>query len=154
MDGRVLEIHIAPGAGEETRCVPGVEAVAGRGLAGDRYASRTGSRSASQGARDVTLIEIEAFWELFGSTGINLYPGMMRRNIVTEGVRLESLIGREFTIGPVRLLGLRTCPPCHRLVQKLGMPCLLKEMARSGGIYAKILEGGPLRVGDAIVPLD
>lgn len=129
-----------------------VEAMAGRGLVGDRYAVGTGSYSKSRGIRDVTLIEIEALWDFFSLTGIDLHPSLTRRNVVTEGIRLADLIGRSFSIGSVGLLGLRPCPPCQHLTRLVGIPEVLRGLARSGGIYAQIVSGGVIGVEDEILP--
>ncbi len=132
--------------------VPHIEAIPGRGLKGDRYETGIGSYSKSAGGRDVTLIEVEALWRFFGSTGVDLHPSVTRRNLLTEGVSLSSLIGSRFRVGPVELLGLRLCPPCSHLARLSGMPEILKGLAHSGGIYAEILTGGNLAVGDPILP--
>lgn len=151
VNSRVCEIYVGGLREGPMEYVPTVEAIAGQGLAGDRYALGLGSYSKSKGVRDVTLIEVEALWEFFQVSGIDLHPSLTRRNIVTEGVRLSDLIGCRFSIGPVSLLGLRPCPPCTHLARLVGIPEVLGGLARSGGIYAQVLSGGPISVGDAIV---
>ncbi|QIF01053.1 MOSC domain-containing protein [Roseimicrobium sp. ORNL1] len=128
-----------------------IEAMAGRGLAGDRYALGMGSYSKSKGVRDVTLIEIEALWDFFHASGIDLHPSLTRRNIVTEGVRLSELIGCSFSIGTVSLFGLRACPPCRHLARLVGIPEVLGGLAHSGGIYAQVVSDGIISVGDEVV---
>jgi len=150
MSASVLEIYTAPAAGAPMQFRDTAEAMANVGLEGDRYATQTGSYSRSRGLRDVTLVEIEDTWDFYRSSGIDLHPGLLRRNLVTEGAGLAELIGAEFRIGPVRLLGLRPCPPCQYLAKLLNFPELLKGFARGGGIYAQILEGGILQIGDSI----
>ena len=89
-----------------------VRAVAGKGLEGDRYFSQTGTYSNQPGSsRDVTLIEIEAIEALKRDYSIELNPGESRRNIVTRGVPLNHLVGREFKIGEVTLRGTRPREP-------------------------------------------
>ncbi|MGV3661899.1 MAG: MOSC domain-containing protein [Prosthecobacter sp.] len=149
-NAKVREIYIGAEREGPMTFVPMVEALAGKGLAGGRYAAGTGTYSRSKGVRDVTLIEIEALWDLFGTTGLDLHASVTRRNIVTEGVRLAELIGRTFSIGPVSLLGLRPCPPCRHLARLVGIPEVLSGLARSGGIYAQILNDGVIRVEDAL----
>ncbi|WP_265594207.1 MOSC domain-containing protein [Haloferula sp. BvORR071] len=128
-----------------------IEAIAGKGLDGDRYALGTGSYSKSKGIREVTLIEIEALWNFFRVSGIDLHPGLTRRNIVTEGIQLSDLVGSSFSIGPVSFLGLRPCPPCRHLAKLIGMPEVLDGLAHSGGIYAQVLSGGPIRIDDPVI---
>lgn len=150
---KVREIYIGGEREGPMRDVSQVEAMVGKGLAGDRYAAGVGSYSKSRGIRDVTLIEVEALWDFYHLSGIDLHPSLTRRNLVTEGIRLVDLIGRSFSVGPVTLLGLRPCPPCQHLVRMVGMPEVLRGLARSGGIYAQIVSGGVLGVGDEILPL-
>jgi MOSC domain-containing protein YiiM len=130
--------------------VSGIAIIAGKGLVGDRYAEGLGSFSKSKGIRDVTLIEIEALWDFFRISGIDLHPGLTRRNIVTEGVRLSELIGSPFTIGPVPFLGLRSCPPCHHLAKLIGIPEALEGLAHSAGIYAQVLSDGVIGEDDPV----
>ncbi len=153
MNGRLLDIYYASEKGTPMECASTIEAIAGRGLAGDRYERAAGTYSHYPGAHDVTLFEIEAAWDFERFSGIALHPAQTRRNLITEGVCLSDLIDREFTIGPVRLRGLRPCPPCSYLSQMLGLPILLRGLARSGGIYASVIHGGELTIGDAVSPV-
>lgn len=150
-NARVREIYVGGVREGPMEYVSTVEAIVGQGLAGDRYALGLGSYSKSRGVRDVTLIEMEAVWEFFQMSGIDLHPSLTRRNIVTEGVKLLDLIGCRFSIGPVSMLGLRPCPPCAHLARLVGIPEVLGGLAHSGGIYAQVLSGGVVSVGDAIV---
>ena len=127
-----------------------VRAVAGKGLEGDRYFSQTGTYSNQPGSgRDVTLIEIEAIEALKRDYGIELNPGESRRNIVTRGVPLNHLVGREFKIGEVTLRGTRLCEPCSHL-QKLTYQGVMRGLVHRGGLRAEIVTSGMLQVGDAI----
>ena len=104
--GTVVSIHVTPEptAAMEQRFE--VKAVAGTGLEGDRYFTGIGTFSKSPGAgREVTLIEVEAIEALEREKNISLPPGEARRNLVTRGVPLNHLVGREFQVGEVRLRG-------------------------------------------------
>jgi MOSC domain-containing protein YiiM len=151
MSACIREIYLGGEREEPMRFTSSAQAVAGKGLEGDRYALGTGSYSRSKGIRDVTLIEIEAVWDFFRNTGIDLHPGLLRRNLVTEGIRLSELIGSTFSIGSVSLLGIRVCPPCHHLAKLLGIPDVLKGFAHCGGIYAQVLNDGVIRIDDAVI---
>ena len=72
-----------------------------------------------------------------------------RRNIVTEGLRLNGLVGKRFRIGEVLIQGVRLCPPCTHLDQVTGKS-LLKPLAARGGLRADILSDGVIHVGDVI----
>ena len=76
-------------------------------------------------------------------------PGDARRNLVTRGVPLNHLVGREFSIGEVKIRGLRLCEPCDHLQQFTGQP-VIKGLRHRGGLRAQILSEGMIRVGDAV----
>ena len=150
MSAQVREIYVGRQREAPMQFVRKIEVIAGKGLAGDRYAEGTGSYSKSKGIRDVTLIEIEDLWNFYGRSGIDLHPGLTRRNIVTEGIKLSDLIDSSFTIGPVSFLGLRPCPPCRHLAKLIGIPDVLHGLAHSGGIYAQALSDGIISIDDPV----
>jgi len=114
--GEVVSVHIAQRAGMPMESRAQVEAIAGRGLEGDRYFDGVGYWSNNSGVdRDVTLIEIEAIEALDREMKIRIPVGAARRNLVTRGVPLNHLVGREFQVGAVRLHGTRLCEPCQYL---------------------------------------
>ena len=117
MMGRVESIHIATTAEATMRDVAEITAIAGVGLEGDRYATRTGTFSAKpKPSRQITLIEAEAIEALERELGVVLVPGETRRNVITRGVALNHLVGRDFTVGAVRLHGHELCEPCGDLI--------------------------------------
>ena len=83
-------------------------------------------------------------------TGHPMDAALSRRNLLTRGIRLNDLVGREFSVGGIRMLGLRLCEPCTHLARLTGMP-VLPGLVHRGGLYAQILEDGELSVGDPIV---
>src|SRR5918992_1495298 len=114
--GEVVSIHIAPDEGDATHAVDEIRAVAGRGLEGDRYFNHSGKFSHKENpGREVTLIESEAIDALGRDYGIELELGDSRRNLVTRGVPLNHLVGREFKVGEVVLRGIKLCDPCSYL---------------------------------------
>ena len=149
MSGQLLSIYISPEAGNVPHSVPRARLLAGRGLEGDRYAAGRGTFSANAGKRDVTLIETEALEAFANDYGHKLDPAHSRRNLLTRGIRLNDLIGREFSVGSVPMRGLRLCEPCAHLARLTPLPVLLGLVHR-GGLYAEILRDGDLKVGDAI----
>lgn len=118
---------------------------AGLGLEGDRYYRAGGNEP----DREITLIEAEAI-EALNAGGVALDPSESRRNVVTRGVSLNDLIGREFTIGAVRLEGIRPCDPCGHL-EKLTRPGVRVGLDHRGGLRARIIKGGSIRVGDSVI---
>jgi MOSC domain-containing protein YiiM len=150
--GEVVGLFTATREGEPMHSHESVGAVAGRGIEGDRYANGVGFYSARPlpgGARELTLIEVEALAEIEAESGIALPPLESRRNVATCGVRLGELAGKRFAIGEVLCEGVRDCPPCEHLEELTGK-AVMKPMARRGGLRANILSGGTIRVGDPI----
>ncbi len=151
--GEVVSIHIGADAEAPMVSVPKVRAVPGKGLEGDRYFRAGGTYSDRPGTgREITLIELEAIEALRRESEISIEPGAARRNLVTRGVPLNHLIGREFRVGGVRLLGLRLCEPCSHL-EGLTRKGVREGLVHRGGLRAKILTEGEIRAGDKVKPL-
>ena len=152
--GTVVAIHVASGSGEPMAGRDRVRAIAGVGLEGDRYATRTGHWSPDPRVdRDVTLIEAEVIEDLEASEGIVLGPGESRRNVTTRGIRLNDLVGRRFRVGDAICEGTRLCEPCQYLTDLLGKP-VLKPLVHRAGLRAHIVEGGEIAVGAEVAALD
>ncbi|MDB5322275.1 MAG: sulfurase [Phycisphaerales bacterium] len=150
MAGLVESIYVAPTAGVAMVSVVEAVAVAGRGLAGDRYETGAGTFSSWPKDHEFTLIEGEAIEAMNRLPGVRLGLGDTRRNVTTRGIALNELVGREFTVGSVRCLGTRLCPPCDHLRKLLGIAELIQIMEGRGGLRATLVEGGTIRVGDSI----
>lgn len=149
-EGTIVSLHMAPTGAAAMRSVASIAAVAGRGLEGDRYFSGLGTYSNHPGTgRDVTLVEIEAVEALKRDYDIEITPGLSRRNIVTRGVPLNHLVGRQFKIGEVILRGMRLCEPCSHL-EKLTRQGVMRGLIHRGGLRAEIIRGGTIHVGDPI----
>jgi len=146
-----VSIHLAKAGGAPVKEVAEVRALAGKGLDGDRYFSGSGtySKAKHDPGAEATLIESEALEALKRDFRIELAPGASRRNIMTRGIALNDLVGREFTIGAVRFRGIRLCEPCAYL-QKLTQAGIIRGLAHRGGLNAEILTDGVVRVGDPL----
>ncbi len=140
-----------------TMDVAEIEARTGRGLVGDRYFGVPAHYEAQ-----VTFVAIEVWAALLAELGLSgLSPILTRRNIVTEGVTLNQLIGHEFALDfgddRVRCLGARPCSPCAWMGAALA-PGAHAFLRRRGGLRARILAGGVIRRGPATLisaqPLD
>lgn len=150
--GSVEALHVATAAGQPMRRLEQAEAVVGRGIEGDRYATGTGyysERPMEAGGRELTLFEAEVLELLAGESGIELTAGEHRRNITTRGVRLNDLVGRQFRVGAVLCEGVRPCTPCDYLEVLTGKP-VLRPLTDRGGLRARVLAGGTIRRGDPI----
>lgn len=141
--GQVRWIGLRPTRNVPMRAVDSAEAVAGRGLRGDRYASASGKRG-------ITLIQAEHLPVVAALVGIDaVETAALRRNLVVSGIPLIALKGRRFLVGDVLCEGTTPCDPCSRMEAALG-PGGYNAMRGHGGLCARILQGGTLRIGDAI----
>ena len=148
MTGIVDHIFLAATEGGQPFPVDSAQAHTGRGLDGDRNLSPPDSWIGSGNA--LTLIESEAIDAVLEEHGIDLRNGRSRRQVVTSGIRLNDLVGREFAVGGVRCRGVELCEPCLHLQAWLGDPNTIKALVHRGGLRADILEGGTLQIGDAV----
>jgi MOSC domain-containing protein YiiM len=140
--GRVLHIFLRPSTRTPVREVQEATAVAGVGLEGDH---------AHGGKRQVTLIS-RAGWEeacaVLGKTDVS--PGGRRANIVVEGVDLHAALGKRLKLGAIEVQVHAETRPCQLMDDvALGLWDALKPRLRAG-VYASILTGGTVRVGDPV----
>ena len=153
--GSVISLHMTKATNEPMQSVDEVHALPGRGLEGDRYFLGTGHFSPHFGkSYEVTLIELETIQALNEEYAelSDFQPGEARRNIVTRDVPLNHLVGREFEVGNVRMLGIRLCEPCMHIAQ-LTHHNVLAGLVHRGGLRAQILTEGIIRVADPIIDL-
>jgi len=144
--GAVVGILLAPEAEATLTPVEAAEALAGRGLAGDRYANGAGTFSSPGRGYELTLVQGDVLDE------IRLPWPEARRNIVTTGISLNALVGRRFRVGQVECVGRRLAEPCAHL-ERLARPGLLRPLVHRGGLRADILTSGTICVGDEIAAL-
>jgi MOSC domain-containing protein YiiM len=152
MSGAVKAILCAENAGEVMFPNDHAELQAGKGIVGDRYYSSQGTFSkdlADTPDFHVTLIEQEQIDKFNQKTGF-FYSGTdFRRNIVTTGIDLNELEGKVFTIGTLRLKGVRLCEPCAHLANILGAE-LMEHMVHKAGLRACILDSGVISLADKL----
>lgn len=157
----VERIFVAPDGGAAMREKPAVEAVAGRGVRGDRYFEDVATGTFVTWEReddrpngyDLTLIEQEAVAAIEREAGIDLAPGEHRRNVETRGVALNHLVDERFRIGDVVCRGDRLCEPCDYL-QRRTAAGVRDALRHRGGLRADVVEGGTIRAGDPVERLD
>ncbi len=152
MNPHVVGIYTTPERGAPLVPVDEARLETGRGLVGDRYYLGAGTFSERlKGTPDaeVTLIEHEEIVQFNDAEDSPLTPGEFRRNIVTDGVRLNDLVGRRFLVGDVELEGIRLCEPCTYLASLVGQN-VLDRMVHRAGLRARVVSGGTIRSGDSI----
>lgn len=148
---RVNQILIADSPQNPVRPVGEARAVAGRGLEGDRYffGKGTFTPATPKPEYEITLIEKENIDGFEARCGFTFTAVDARRNIVTEGIRLNHLVGKRFFVGEALLCGICLCEPCNHL-PKAKSPERLEALAHQCGLRAQIVSGGQIRVGDPI----
>lgn len=131
--------HGGPAGTCPVREVPRIECVAGRGIRGDRYFDHKEDYKGQ-----ITFFAHEAYEELCRRLAIRDKPSwVFRRNVITRGVDLNSLIGEEFEVQGVRFLGMEESKPCYWMDHAFG-PGAREALNGNGGLRAKILSNGTL----------
>lgn len=151
-EGHVKGIYIAPKMGANVSGHQKVSVRAGKGIEGDRYFSNTGkNRSNYKGQPDweITLIESEVIAAFNKDTGNKFHDSDFRRNLVTEGIRLNDLVGKTFSINGINFFGVQLCEPCASLQRRLAVQ-ILPDLVGKGGLRAQIRGVGLINVGDVI----
>ena len=143
--GRIDQICIAPAEGGAIQEVTEIEAIPGTGLSGDRYCKPNAAPETQ-----ITLIEAEAIDEFNQIFSLNLSATQFRRNVITRDVQLNSLEGKSFSVGEVKLRGIELCEPCAYLQNLLQIPELVKQLTHKGGLRCEILSDGVIRSDDLI----
>lgn len=152
MNAKVTAVFISSEKAGKPVSMNYVDVLAGLGIEGDRYFSKSGTFSAKGGSgRHVTLIESEAIEAVERDYQISVESGEHRRNIVTLGIALNHLVGKTFTIGGVTLLGVKLCEPCGHLEKLTGKEGIRNAFIHRGGLRADALTDGIISVGDKIV---
>jgi MOSC domain-containing protein YiiM len=148
--GVVAGLFVAPAARSPMQAREEVVVVPGRGIQGDRYAAGMGTFSAAAGSgRAVTLFESEVLEAVGAECGLVIGGVETRRNILTEGIGLNDLVGRHFAVGDVVLLGTRLAEPCAHL-ERLTRPGVRVALVHRGGLRADVVAGGVVRLGDPV----
>ena len=138
------------------RLVNEAQALAGQGLAGDRYAAKAGTFTPADGigvGYDLTLVQAEVLDELLLPEGRRLGYAEARRNVVTRGIDLNALVGRRFRVGEVECLGQRLCEPCSHL-ERLTTRGALRGLIHRGGLRADLLTDGLISTGAVVETVD
>lgn len=149
-NAHIVGIFVTAQSGSPPVPVSHAEAVVGRGLVGDRYWSGDGTWSRPGLWSAVTFIASEAL-ERLRREGYSLSDGDLRRNVVTAGVSLMELTGREFQVGDAVFRGIRACDPCGYLERHLRLPGLKRAVGSDGGLRCEVIHGGRFEVGNPML---
>jgi len=131
-----------------------VNVVTDSGIEGDRYFA-----SHDEPGQNLTLVEAEEIETFIRQQMLPNDLSITRRNFITRGVRLNELVGREFMVGDVRLLGIELCEPCESLGKLLAHEGLsavevVKQLSHKAGLRADVLSSGVVTRGAKITLAD
>ena len=144
--GKVVKIGISKNKGNKIVNLNAVEAIKGKGLVNERHFKENNEKRCQ-----ITLIEIENINHYNKITGTTIPAINFLRNIVTEGTRLNELVGKEFFIGSVKLKAHDLCRPCKYLQKSVQQKNIVKEFLHTGGLRCEILTSGKIYINDQII---
>ena len=143
----VERIFISPAHGAAQQECQQIRVQRGTGIIGDRNFDE--HRYPGQ---NLTLVEAEVIEAFCASQNRSTDLSLTRRNLITRGVRLNHLVGMEFSIGTVRMRGIELCTPCSDLGQRLSSETLsvaavVKQWLHQGGLRVDVLSDGEIHCG-------
>jgi MOSC domain-containing protein YiiM len=150
LQSNVLSIFICEDKGQSMVAVRSAAVIKNKGILGDRYESGSGSFSKKEpGKRHITFIASEAIKTANEEFKTNFVAEDTRRNIVTEGIDLNSLVDKTFTVGGVLCKGMELCNPCKRPSMLCGKDGFKEAFEGRGGLRAQVLSFGTISTGDS-----
>ncbi len=155
MIGRISAIFVAPTRHAEQSAIDAVQLKMAKGIVGDRYFGRNQKHP----ERNLTLIEAEVIESFNRTYGQSIEYNATRRNLITRGIRLNELAGKNFLIGQVLCQGIELCEPCAVLARQLSASGLssseiIRAFKNKGGLKAEILTNGIVYLGDRLSAVD
>ena len=142
---KIIEIGITGESNKEIDKVESIEVVSGKGIKGDRY-----FHDFNEEKNQLTLIESENIDYYNKTFKTNFKYLEFRRNLVTQNIQLNDLIGKTLIVGEIKIKAHDLCRPCKNLQEKLGKDNIIKEFLRRGGLRCEILNSGNITIGDDI----
>ena len=141
----VVYICITSESGKKMESINSIKVIANKGIVNDRYFKENNDKN-----NQITLIESENVDYYNKISGTNFIPTDFRRNVITKGISLNKLVGKEILIGEVRLKIHDLCEPCRYLQELLGEKNLVKKLLNRGGLRCELLTNGNINVNDPI----
>jgi len=143
---KVFEIAISENSKGKMLGITTIEIVAKKGIVGDRHFKENNNKRCQ-----ITLIESENINYYNQKFKTSIAYINFRRNIITSGIKLNELVGKEFFIGKAKVKAHDLCRPCKYLQKTLEQQNIIKEFSEKGGLRCEILNGGKISVGDRII---
>ena len=142
---KVFKIGICKKNSQKIDEISEIEVLSGKGILGDRH-----FRDYNNHKGQITLIEKENI-DYYNNKYKSKIPYTdFRRNIVTEGIELNSLLKKEIEIGTIKILPYELCKPCLHLEQMVNGKDIIKEFLIRGGLRCEVLVSGKVKIGDKI----
>ena len=141
----VVNICITSESGKKMESMNSIKVIANKGIVNDRYFKENNDKN-----NQITLIESENVDYYNKISGTDFIPTDFRRNVITKGISLNKLVGKEILIGEVRLKIHDLCEPCRYLQELLGEKNLVKKLLNRGGLRCELLTNGNINVNDPI----
>ena len=154
MNATVEKIFVTRTRREQPQEISTAKLEAGKGIIGDRYHGRALEFLAvgdEVPANHISLISKEELDGFLERNNAEIDYVDFRRNILTSGIDLYSLIGKQFKLGNTLCQGVEDCEPCAFLAATVHR-AVLPDLEKKAGLRAIILEDGELKVGDTITP--
>ena len=145
----VSNLCITSKSGREKQAVKTIDVLANRGIVNDRYYKEKNEKDAQ-----ITLIESENVDYYNKLSGTNFLTKEFRRNIITKGISLNQLVGKEIEVGEVKMKVHRLCDPCKYLQDLLKQKDFVKKMLNRTGLRCEILTNGSISINDKINVLE
>lgn len=144
----IKAIYTASKPGEALQAIDSVQLRAGKGVVGDRNFNK--SRWPGQNLTFIEREKIEAFNQRYS---MQFHESDLRRTVITEGVDLNALEGKEFSVGNIRFYGVELCEPCKGIGERLANeamtgPEIVRAWVHKAGLRTNVLDDGVLRVGE------
>ena len=146
---KVFKLGITDSNNKKINEVNSIEVLANKGIIGDRHFSEYNDPYCQ-----LSLIESENIDYYNSKYRLDIPYLDFRRNIITQGIRLNDLIGKKIQIGQVLLEGIDLSRPWKHLTEILNQDNIIKEFLRRGGLRCQILSSSKINVGDNIKILD
>ena len=153
MTAQVERIYIGDKSRSRVTRIERAMLVANKGIVGDRYHSRSMQAEGVSPVKNISLISREVLDTFLANNDADIDYGDFRRNIITSGIDLNSLIGAQFLIGNVLCTGTELCEPCKFLAATVHT-AVLPELINRGGLRATVLSDGEILTGSEIKLVD
>ncbi len=141
----VIKICTTPESGQIMKEIESAKVIKGKGIINDRYFEENNDKDTQ-----ITLIESENIDQFNENSETNFEYIDFRRNIITQGIKLNELIGKYIMIGSVKLKAHSLCHPCKYLQEHLKQNNLVKNLLDKGGLRCEIISDGIIKVQDEI----